>query len=29
VDLVFGEAAAIWEKAAALDSEVVVDARSR
>jgi putative transcriptional regulator len=29
VDLVFGEAAAIWEQAAALDGEVVVDARGR
>ena len=27
VDLVFGEAAAIWEQAAALDAGVVVDAR--
>ena len=27
VDLVFGEATAIWEQAAALDTEVVVDAR--
>jgi putative transcriptional regulator len=29
VDLVFGEAAAIWEQAASLDAEVVVDARGR
>ena len=28
VDLVFGQAAAIWEQAAALDAEVVVDARA-
>jgi putative transcriptional regulator len=28
VDLVFGEAAAIWEQAARLDAEVVVDARA-